>query len=141
MVEILMESTFSRNRKLEASLAYNRKICGRSSIQTNQAACYAIAMVMVYMIQGKFVNNMCNVKSLKMQGNRWKEVLKNKWSHIEKCGSTCFLSFLQRKLQLAPPSSAAPCDKVCSGKSGKRNRWLLPPTMVPSLHALLARPH
>ena len=47
-----------------------------------------------------------------------------KRSHIEKRDSTCFLSFLQ----LAPPSSAAPCDKVCSGKSGKRNRWLLPPS-------------
>ena len=67
-----------------------------------------------------------------------------KRNHIEKCGSTCFLSFLQGKLQLAPPSRAAPCDKVCSGKSGKRNWWLLPPsnpTRVPSLHALLARPH
>ena len=76
VVEILMESTLSRNRKLEASLAYNRKICGRSSIQTNKAACYAIAMVRVYMIQGKFVNNICNVESLKMQGNHWEEVLK-----------------------------------------------------------------
>ena len=83
-------------------------------------------------------------KAWKRKATTGRKFWKKKWSHIEKFSSTCFLSFLQRKLQLAPPSSAAPCDKVCSGKSGKRNRWLLPPTnptMVPSLHALLARPH
>ena len=85
-------------------------------------------------------------KAWKCKATTGRKFWKKKWSHIEKCGSTCFLSFLQRKLQLAPPSSAAPCDKVCSGKSGKRNccHPAIPPWWahpVPSLHALLARPH
>ena len=140
-----MESTFSRNRKLEASLAYNRKICGRSSIQTNEAACYAIAMVRVYMIQGKFVNNMCNVESLKMQGNHWEEVLKKEMESHWKMRLHVFPELSAKKTAI---SSAIQRRAMWQGllwqKRKKRNWWLLPPTnptLVPSLHALLARPH
>ena len=45
------------------------------NLETNQYDAWEedIAMVRVYMIQGKFVNNLCNVESLK---NHWEEVLK-----------------------------------------------------------------
>ena len=107
-----MESTFSRNRKLEASLAYNRKICGRSSIQTNEAACYAIAMVRVYMIQGKFVNNMCNVESLKMQGNHWEEVLKKEMESHWKMRLHVFTELSAKKTAI---SSAIPRRAMWQG--------------------------